>query len=101
MRSSSQVRMPILSGEVEYIFLVWMNSEESRERLIYQQAIIKLLSAYSFRNIFFIGQNLKHGHMVYSFLELLIFFWLILVIIYCFEFISHYITTKIPKYGIV
>ena len=32
--------------------------------------------------MFFIGQNLKHVHMTYSFLELLIFF--------CLEFISHY-----------
>ena len=34
--------------------------------------------AYSFRKIFFVGQNLKHVHMTYSFLELLIFFWLTL-----------------------
>ena len=34
--------------------------------------------AYSFRKILFIGQNLKHVHMTYSFLELLIFFWLTL-----------------------
>ena len=26
--------------------------------------------------MFFIGQNLNHVHMTYSFLELLIFFWL-------------------------
>ena len=26
--------------------------------------------------MFFIGQILKHAHMTYSFLELLIFFWL-------------------------
>ena len=32
--------------------------------------------AYSFRKMFFIGQTLKHVHMTYSFLELLIFFWL-------------------------
>ena len=32
--------------------------------------------AYSFREIFSIGQNLNHVHMTYSFLELLIFFWL-------------------------
>ena len=36
----------------------------------------------------FIGQNLKHIHMTYSFLELLIFFWLTLDISYL-EFISH------------
>ena len=28
--------------------------------------------------MFFIGQNLKHIYMTYSFLELLIFFWLAL-----------------------
>ena len=42
-------------------------------------AIIKLSLVYSFRRMFFIGQNLKHVHMAYSFLELLIF---------CLEFIS-------------
>ena len=31
--------------------------------------------------MFFIGQNLKHVHMTYSFLELLIFFWLINLVI--------------------
>ena len=40
--------------------------------------------------MFFIGQNLKHVHMTYSFLELLIFFWLTLVDIYCLELISHH-----------
>ena len=42
--------------------------------------------------MFFIGQNLKHVHMTYSFLELLIFFWLTQVDIDCLEFISHHIT---------
>ena len=32
--------------------------------------------------MFFISQNLKHVHMIYFFLELLIFFWLTLVNIY-------------------
>ena len=36
----------------------------------------------------FIGQNLKHIHMTYSFLELLIFLWLTLDISYL-EFICH------------
>ena len=48
--------------------------------------------AYSFREMFFIGQNLNRVHMIYSFLELLIFFWLTQVDIYCLEFISHHIT---------
>ena len=41
--------------------------------------------------MFFIGQNLNHVHMTYSFLELLIFFWFTQVDIYCLEFISHHI----------
>ena len=53
-------------------------------------AIIKLPLASSFQKMFFIGQKLKHVHMTY-FLELLIFFWLALVGIYCLELISHYI----------
>ena len=52
--------------------------EKSRATIILgkfcKQAIIKLSLAYSFRKMFFIGQNLKHVHMTYSFLELLIFF---------------------------
>ena len=40
--------------------------------------------------MFFISQNLKHIHMTYSFIELLIFFWLTLVDTLCLEFISHH-----------
>ena len=47
-----------------YLFWVWMNSEKSCK----WQATIKLSLAYSFRKIFFIGQNLKHVHMTYPFL---------------------------------
>ena len=50
-----------------------------------------LLLAYLFWNMFFIGQNLKHVHMTFSFLELLIFFWLPLADTYCLEFFSDYI----------
>ena len=46
---------------------------DNNSQSICKQAIIKLSLAYSFRNMFFIGQNLKHVHMTYSFLELLIF----------------------------
>ena len=42
--------------------------------------------------MFFIGRNLNNVHMTYSFLELLIFFWLTQVDIYCLEFISYHIT---------
>ena len=44
--------------------------------------------AYSFRKIFFIGQNLKHVQMTSSFLKLLAFFRLALYIYYL-EFITH------------
>ena len=39
----------------------------------------------------FIGQNSKPVHMTCIFFELLIFFWLTLVDIYCLQFVSHYI----------
>ena len=52
--------------------------EKSRTTIILgkfcKHVIIKLSLAYSFRKMFLIGQNLKHVHMAYSFLELLIFF---------------------------
>ena len=48
--------------------------------------------AYSFRKMFFIGPSLNHVSMTYSFLELLIFFWLTQIDINCLEFISHHIT---------
>ena len=67
-------------------------ASENNSPQISKQGLIKLSLAYSFRKIFFIGQNLKHVHMTYSFLELLIFFWLTQVDIYCLEFISHHIT---------
>ena len=78
MTSSFHGKIHILSEDVE------SNS----------QAIIKLSLAYSFRKIFFIGQNLKHVHMTYSLLELLIFFWLAVVDIKCLEFISLTIPKK-------
>ena len=53
-----------------------MSNNNSRQ--ICKQAIIKLSLACSFRKMLFIGQNLKYVHMTYSFLELLIFFWLML-----------------------
>ena len=67
-------------------------ASDNNSRQICKQAIIKLSLAYSFRKMFFIGQNLKHVHMTYSFLELLIFFWLTQVDIYSLKFISHHIT---------
>ena len=47
---------------------------------------------YSFRKMFFLGQDINHVHMTYSFLKLLIFFWLTQVDIYSLKFISHHIT---------
>ena len=65
--------------------------EKSQAIIILGKFVILTLLAYSFRKMFFIGQNSKHVRIRYSFLELLIFFWLTLVNIYCLEFISHYI----------
>ena len=44
-----------------------------------------------FRKCFKLTKSQKNIHMTYSFLELLIFFWLLLVGIHCLEFISQYI----------
>ena len=38
------------------------------------KAIIKLPLPHSYQKMFFIGQKLKHVHMIYSFPELLILF---------------------------
>ena len=94
MANSFQVRILILSREVEYLFCAWMNSEKSCKRQLFsicKQATVKLSLTYSFQKMLFIGQNLKHNHMASSFFELLIFFWLTLVNIDCLEFISRYI----------
>ena len=72
-----------------------MSLNEIREKLqatiilgkFVKQAIIKLSLAYSFQNMFFIGQNLKQLLVTYSFLEIFIFFLSTLVQI----FISHQI----------
>ena len=40
--------------------------------------------------MFFIGQNLKHIHVTYSFIELLTFFWLTLVDTLCLELTYHH-----------
>ena len=58
------------------------------------KVIIKLLLAYDFRKMFFIGQNHVKDQSTftwYSFLKTLISFWLNLVNIYCLEFIFQYI----------
>ena len=70
-------------------------ASDSNSQQICKQAIIKLSLAYSFRKMFFIGQNLNHVHMTYSFLELLIFF-LTQVDIY---FLELFLTTS-QKYCI-
>ena len=57
---------------------------------ICQHAIIKLSVAYSFRRMFFIGQNLKHVLMTYSFLKLLIFFLLTLIQKYKYSLFGAY-----------
>ena len=49
--------------------------------------------------MFWVGQNLNHIHMTYSFLELLIFFLLTQVDIYCLEFISNHIAIS-PLFGV-
>ena len=50
------------------------------------QAIIKLWLACSFRIMYFVSWKLKHVHVTYSFDELLLFFWLTLVDIFCLKF---------------
>ena len=60
--------------------------EKSRATIIFGS---KNLAYSLFQKIFFSGQNLKHVHMTYSFLEILIFFWLTLEI-YCLKFISRF-----------
>ena len=83
------------SREVGYFIWVWTNSEKSCKRQLFsvicKHAIIKLLFAYCFRKNVFYWSNLKHVHMTYYFIELLIFFWLTLADNCCLEFISHYI----------
>ena len=64
----------------------------NNSRWICKQAIIKLSLTYSFQKMLFIGQNLNHVYMTYSFLELLIFFWLTPVDIYSLEFLSFHVT---------
>ena len=78
MTSSFQVRKRILSrGRIPLLSLN-EHGEKSRATITLgkfcEQPIIKLPLAYGFRKMFFIGQNLKHVHMTYSFLELLILF---------------------------
>ena len=78
MTSRFQVRIHILSrGRITLLSLSELG-KKLRATIILdkfcKQAIIKLSLAYNFRKMLFIGQNLKHIHMTYSFLELLIFF---------------------------
>ena len=97
MTSSFQIRIRILSREVidtssEFERTLRKVTIDNNSRQICKQSIIKLSLAYTFWRIFFIGQNLNQVYMTYSFLELLIFFWLTEADIDCLEFISHHIT---------
>ena len=97
MTSSFQIRIRIFSREVigtssEFEWTLRKVATGNNSRQICKQSIIKLSLAYSFRRMFFIDQNLNQVYMTYSFLELLIFFWLTEVDIDCLEFISHHIT---------
>ena len=97
----------IFGQEEGYLFWVWMSlrqvASDNNSRWICKEAIIKQLSlAYSFRKMFFIGQNLKHVYATYFFLERLDSFWLTLVDINCQKFVSHHIKEycmriQIPK----
>ena len=75
MTSCFQVRIRILSREVEYLFWVWMNSEKVVNDC--KQAIIKLSLACSFRKMFFIGQNLNFltWHLLFLNFDLLLINW--------------------------
>ena len=77
MTSSFQVKKHILP-----ISLLSLNEhrEKSQVTIISKQALIKVSLAYNFLENVFIGQDLKHNHMKFSFLELLISFWLTLVV---------------------
>ena len=74
MTSSFQVRILILSREVEHLFWVWINSEKSLKQ-----------------QLFSVNYETSHN-LTYSFLELFVFFWI------TFEFISHYQKNTISKY---
>ena len=68
MTSSFQVRIRILSVEVGYLSMFELTRRKvskNNSRKMCKQATIKLSLAYSFRNMFFIGQNLKYVHMTY------------------------------------
>ena len=77
MTSSFQVRICILSREVETSFeFKWTRRKSVNLTILGQfvnKPLIKLLLAYSFQKMFFIGQNPKHVHMTY--LELFLNFW--------------------------
>ena len=82
---------------VDHPICLWMNSTKSQTSIILdnflkKQAITKLLLAYKFRKMFQIGKNSKLIHIAYSFDEILIFFWLTLVYIFCltFDFSLHH-----------
>ena len=93
MTSSFRVRIHILSSDrIPLLSLneLWEVTRDNNSRQICKQAIITLSLAYSFQKMFFIGQNLKHVHMAYSFLKLLIFFWLTRDIS-CLKFLSLHI----------
>ena len=74
MTSSFQIRIPILSVEAGYLFLGLNELGEKSQPTIILGEFVKFPLAYSFQRMIFIGQNLKHVLMTYSFLELLIFF---------------------------
>ena len=59
--------------------LIWQVVFKFRILSLTREIGYLFLLTYSFRKMFFIGQNLKYVHMTYSFLELLIFFLLTLL----------------------
>ena len=66
MTSSFQVRILILSREVEHLFWVWINSEKSLKQ-----------------QLFSVNYETSHN-LTYSFLELFVFFWITFVNIFLF-----------------
>ena len=66
MTTSFQVRILILSREVEHLFWVWINSEKSLKQ-----------------QLFSVNYETSHN-LTYSFLELFVFFWITFVNIFLF-----------------
>ena len=87
LTSSIQIRILILSREAGCLFRDWMNSAKYLKQQLFSVILsMKTHIGLYFQKLFLVGQNFKALSCDIFFDELLVFFWITLLDIFCLKF---------------